>query len=413
MDIKPFSAFLPEREHAGQIVSKPFDFYTHDQLEAILQQNPQSFLNIIKPDYRDEHKAEVNSEELFTKSRNRFLQFEQDGLYSRMQGNAYFIYRQTAGQQTATGLIVAASVTDYLEGHIKIHEQTIERKEVVLKNYLRSVKINAEPVLLTYPANDDIAARISHITYTHTPYCSVDVDGVQHQLWLVDADSDKEFFTAQFAAFDEVFVADGHHRLASSALLYNEFAAANPNSPKLPNYARFMAALYADDQLGLFEFNRLVKDLNGLTGDDFIARLADVFEVEACGAEPVKPANPHEFTVFINHTWYYLRLQQHLHAQHLANNPLDADLLTQLILTPILGISDLRADKRIGFTSGVQGLDAVAKRVNSGKYIAAFVLHPVHIDQFYQISRAGQTMPPKSTWFEPKLLNGLVIYSYE
>jgi uncharacterized protein (DUF1015 family) len=174
-----------------------------------------------------------------------------------------------------------------------------------------------------------------------------------------------------------------------------------------------MAALYADDQLGLFEFNRLVKDLNGFTEDAFIAELGKVFEVQKRGAEPVKPANPHEFTAYLHGAWYYLTLLPQLREVYINDNPLDAELLTELILKPILNISDLRADKRIAFTSGVQGLEAVAQRVNSGRYVAAFVLHPVHLDQFYDISRSGKTMPPKSTWFEPKLLNGLTIYSYE
>ena len=413
MDIKPFGAFLPAKHLAQQVVSKPFDFYTHEQLDEILLHNHQSFLNIVKPDYREVDKAEVNSEALFARSRGRFLDFVTDGIYSHLGGDAYYIYRQTVGTQSATGLIVGASVEDYKQGHIKIHEQTIERKEVVLKNYLRSVKINAEPVLLTYPHKDEIASRINHITHTHQPYCEVAVDGVIHQLWLVEADGDKEFFTTQFAGFAEVFVADGHHRLASSALLYDEFAANNPGSDKLPNYARFMAALYADDQLGLFEFNRLVKDLNGYTEEGFIAELEKVFEVRKSGAEPVKPANPHEFTVYLHGTWYYLTLLPTLREIYIKDNPLDAELLTELILKPVLNISDLRTDKRIGFTSGVQGLEAVARRVDSGRFVAAFVLHPVHIDQFYAISRSGKTMPPKSTWFEPKLLNGLTIYSYE
>lgn len=413
MDIKPFSAFLPAKHLAQQVVSKPFDFYTHEQLHEILQHNHHSFLNIVKPDYRSTDKAEVNSEELFARSRGRFLEFVNENIYSHLDGEAYFIYRQTVGAQCATGLIVGASVNDYKRGLIKIHEQTIERKEVVLKNYLRSVKINAEPVLLTYPSKLELSARIEQITDTASPYCEVAVDGVLHQLWLVQGEEDKNFFTSQFAGFDEVFVADGHHRLASSALLYDEFAANNPNSDKLPNYARFMAALYADDQLGLFEFNRLVKDLNGYTEREFIAELEKTFEVRKVGQEPIKPANPHEFTVYLHNTWFYLTLHQHYKLQYLQNNPLDAELLTELILKPILNISDLRADKRVAFTSGVQGLEAVAKRVDSGRFVAAFVLHPVHIDQFYQISRSGKTMPPKSTWFEPKLLNGLVIYSYE
>ncbi|UPT65218.1 MAG: DUF1015 family protein [Sphingobacteriales bacterium JAD_PAG50586_3] len=413
MDIKPFGAFLPAKHIAQQVVSKPFDFYTHEQLDEILLHNQQSFLNIVKPDYRNADKAEVNSEELFARSRGRFLQFVNDGIYSQLNSEAYFIYRQTANGQSATGLIVGASVNDYKRGLIKIHEQTIERKEVVLKNYLRSVKINAEPVLLTYPSKEELSARITTVTDSQPAYCEVAVDGVHHQLWLVDGDEDKRFFTEQFAGFTEVFVADGHHRLASSALLYDEFATNNPNSDKLPNYTRFMAALYADDQLGLFEFNRLVKDLNGFTEREFIAELEKYFDVRKVGAEPVKPANPHEFTVYLHNTWFYLTMHEHYKGQHLQNNPLDAELLTELILKPILNISDLRADKRVAFTSGVQGLEAVARRVDSGRYVAAFVLHPVHIDQFYDISRSGKTMPPKSTWFEPKLLNGLVVYSYE
>lgn len=413
MDIKPFKAYLPDVAVAAKTVSKPFDFYTHDELDAILHSNPHSFLNIVKPDYNSAQKAPVNSEELFEKSRAKFLSFVERDIYHIHTTEAYYIYRQTSVKGSATGLIVAAAVSDYKAGKIKIHEQTIERKEVVLKNYLRSVKINAEPILLTYPKVDSVSKKISAITSTQKPTYTITIEGTDHILWLVDDVADKAFFSTAFAKMNEVFVADGHHRLASSALLYEEFAAANPGSDKLATYSHFMAALYADDEIGLYEFNRLVKDLNDLTDEAFLERLKENFQVVLHSDEAVKPTHPHHFTLYLNGCWYYLTLNSNAQEKYLGNNPLDADLLTELILTPLLGIGDLRTDKRIGFTSGVQGLQAVAHRVNSGKFKAAFVLHPVQFDQFYSISLAGKTMPPKSTWFEPKLLNGLVIYSYE
>ncbi len=413
MDIKPFKAYLPDVAVAAQTVSKPFDFYTHDELDAILHANPHSFLNIVKPDYNSAEKAPVNSEELFEKSRAKFLSFVGREIYHLHNTTAYYIYRQTSSRGSNTGLIVAAAVSDYKAGKIKIHEQTIERKEVVLKNYLRSVKINAEPILLTYPKSDTISDKISTITSTQKPTYTITIEGTDHILWLVDGEDDKAFFTLSFGQLKEVFVADGHHRLASSALLYEEFAAANPGSDKLPTYGHFMAALYADDQIGLYEFNRLVKDLNNLSDEQFIEKLKENFLVVLHSNNAVKPTLPHHFTMYLSGCWYYLTLNTEAQEKYLGDNPLDADLLTELILTPLLGIGDLRTDKRIGFTSGVQGLQAVAHRVNTGKFKAAFVLHPVQFDQFYSISLAGKTMPPKSTWFEPKLLNGLVIYSYE
>lgn len=413
MDIRPFKAYLPAEDIAAKAVSKPFDFYTHDELDAILHSNTYSFLNIIKPDYNSEDKAPANSEELFVKSHNKFLEFVEREIYGLHPADSYFIYRQTSAKGSNTGLIVAASVNDYKQGKIKIHEQTIARKEVVLKDYLRSVKINAEPVLLTYPSKTDISARIAAITSQKKATYNIHVEPVDHELWVVDNAADVAFFTNAFALLPEVFVADGHHRLASSSLLYDEFAAANPNSDKLPNYERFMAAMYADDQLGLYEFNRLVKDLNNLSDEAFIEKLKKNFLVVLHSEEAVKPMHPHEFTMYLSGCWYYLSLNSQAQEQYLHGNPLDADLLTELILSPLLGIANLRADKRIGFTSGVQGLQTVAYRVDSGKFKAAFVLHPVQFEQFYAISLAGKTMPPKSTWFEPKLLNGLVIYSYE
>jgi len=413
MDIKPFKAYLPNEHIAEKAVSKPFDFYTHDELDAILHSNPYSFLNIIKPDYNSQQKSPVNSEELFDKSRAKFLSFVKREIYQLHTTTAYYIYRQTSSKGSNTGLIVAAAVSDYKAGKIKIHEQTIERKEVVLKNYLRSVKINAEPILLTYPHSDTIAEKINTITATQQPAYTINMEGTKHTLWLVDNEADKDFFTQSFGQLKEIFVADGHHRLASSALLAVEFARENPGSDKLPNYERFMAALYADDQLGLYEFNRLVKDLNDLSDDDFLERLKENFQVVLHSQEAVKPAIPHHFTLYLSGCWYYLTLNTETQEKYLGDNPLDADLLTELILTPLLGIGDLRTDKRVGFTSGVQGLQAVAHKVNTGKFKAAFVLHPIQFEQFYSISLEGKTMPPKSTWFEPKLLNGLVIYSYE
>lgn len=407
MHIAPFKAFLPAPALAQQVCSKPFDFYTKEKLAEVLNANPLSFLNVIKPDFHLADKAEPNSPLLFERSRAKFLQFCTDGVFTQETQAAYYIYRQTNAQgKSTTGLIAACSLADYTAGHIKKHEQTIQRKEEVLKDYLKAVKINAEPVLLTYPANNQIAGQIATIVAGNAPTVGLVVDNVSHQLWRIDSEALITFFTEAFDTIENLYVADGHHRLASSELLAEEMGSGNPA------YGQFMAALFADDELGLFEFNRLVRDLNGQTPHQFMEQLMATFDIKRMGIEAVLPTHLHHIAMYMQGAWFYMTVKQHLQPTLLANNPIDAQLLTDTILNPLLGIADLRNDKRIAFMSGTRPLNDLTLRVDSGKFAVAFVLHPVSFEQFYAVSDADGTMPPKSTWFEPKLLNGLVVYHY-
>lgn len=403
--IHPFRGVLPLREKVPNVISKPYDKYHLSEVKDLVQSNPESFLNIIKPDMAAGKRSKLDGIETLKKSRNKFLEFLKNGVLQKVESDSYFIYRQVKPNFIYTGLLATIDAAAYRDGRIKIHEQTLAPKEGKLKDYLKVVGINAEPVMFTYPHRHDIDELMNRLT-AGEPYADFQFDGKQHLLWKISKPADIEAIVSAFEPVDKVYVADGHHRSASSVLLAEEMANQHPGA------ARFMGIFIPDHNLQLFEFNRLVKDIGELTKEEIISRLAEDFDVALQSGTHFQPARLHEFSMYIDSEWYSLKLRNDQINDQLGDK-LDANILSQRILAPIFGIADLRNDNRIDFLSGLNGTDELKRMVDSKKFALAFGLFPVSFEQFFDFSDRGKMMPPKTTWFEPKLLNGLVIYDLE
>lgn len=403
--IHPFKGVIPAREKVNRVISKPFDKYQAVEVQQIVSENPDSFLNIIKPELASGKKTKPDNPEAQRKSRLKFLDFVQHQVLQQLPDDSFFIYRQIKPNFVYTGLIATIEAAAYHDGRIKIHEQTLAPKEGKLKDYLKVVGINAEPVMFTYPHRHEIDELMNRLTQAE-PYADFEFDDKRHQLWLVEQFSDIEQVLQAFSPIEKVYVADGHHRSASSVLLAEELGESCPASK------RFMGIFFPDHNLQLFEFNRLVKDTRGLSKQDILDKLAEDFEIAFQAGKGFKPSRLHEFSMYIEGEWYSLKLRADNQNAQLSDK-LDANILSQRILAPILGIGDLRNDSRIDFISGLKGTAELEQLVDSGKFALAFGLYPVSFSQFFSFSDQGKMMPPKTTWFEPKLLNGLVIYDLE
>lgn len=403
--IHPFRGVLPLREKVSQVISKPYDKYPLSEVKEIVQSNPESFLHIIKPELASGKRTKPDNPEALKKSRLKFLDFLQSNVLHKVDTDSYFIYRQVKPNFVYTGLLATIDAVAYRDGRIKIHEQTLAPKEGKLKDYLKVVGINAEPVMFTYPHRHEIDELMNRLT-SNEPYADFHFDGKQHLLWQVSSQGDVDALVSAFEPVNKVYVADGHHRSASSVLLAEEMADQHPGA------SRFMGIFIPDHNLQLFEFNRLVKDTGGLSKEEIILQLSEDFEVSLQATEHFQPARLHEFSMYIDSEWYSLKLK-HDQINDQLSDKLDANILSQRILAPIFGIADLRNDNRIDFLSGLNGTEELKRLVDSGKFAVAFGLFPVSFEQFFDFSDRGKMMPPKTTWFEPKLLNGLVIYDLE
>lgn len=402
--IHPFRGIVPERQRVPKVVSRPFDSYSAQEVEDAVMNNPESFLNIIKPELSNGKRTRPDNPEAQQKSREKFRRFLKDSILVKQDAPAFYIYRQIKPDFTYTGLIATIDAEAYHDGRIKIHEQTLAPKEEKLKDYLRVVGINAEPVMFTYPHRNSIDELMNRLT-SGEPYAQFAFNEKEHVLWPVTRDEDIQLLQQEFDSIQTVYVADGHHRSASSVLLAEE---APENSPA----KRFMGIFLPDHNLQLFEFNRLVKETGGLSLAEILGRLEEDFEVDVVNADVFKPTRLHEFSMYMDEKWFRLNLRLSAQNESLSNK-LDANILTQRILSPLFGIEDLRNDTRIGFLSGLKGPEEMKQQVDSGKYALALGLFPVSFEQFFSFSDQGKMMPPKTTWFEPKLLNGLVIYDLE
>ncbi len=403
--IHPFRGVLPLQEKVSRIISKPFDKYSLSEVKDIVKENSESFLHVIKPELASGKRTVTDNSDSQKKSRLKFLEFLQNGVLQKVENDSYFIYRQVKPNFVYTGLLATIDAAAYRDGRIKIHEQTLAPKEGKLKDYLKVVGINAEPVMFTYPHRQEIDALMNRLT-SNLPYADFHFDGKQHILWQVASPMDIAELQTAFEPVQKVYVADGHHRSASSVLLAEEMADQHPGA------SRFMGIFIPDHNLQLFEFNRLVKDTSGLTKEEIFSRLTEDFDVALQSVAQFQPARLHEFSMYIDSDWYSVKLK-HNQINDQLGDKLDANILSQRILGPIFGITDLRNDNRVDFLSGISGTEELKKMVDSGKYAVAFGLFPVSLDQFFDFSDRGKMMPPKTTWFEPKLLNGLVIYDLE
>lgn len=414
MKIKPFKGIRPPKEIVEQVQSRPYDVLNSEEARAEAEGNEKSLYRIIKPEIdfsvgTDEHLPEV-----YEKAVENFKQFQANGWLVPDDKEQYYVYAQTMSGKTQYGLVVCANVEDYMTGKIKKHELTRRDKEEDRMKHVRINNANIEPVFFAYPDNAAIDAIVAKYTSATPIYdFTAQLDGFRHQFWMIENDADIKRITELFADIPALYIADGHHRSAAAALVGNEKAKQNPHHRGDEEYNFFMAVCFPESQLTIIDYNRVVKDLNGLTDEEFLQQLTNDFEVAKKGTEIYKPSCLHEFSVYLSGNWYALTAKPGRYDDNDPIGVLDVTISSHLILDKILGIKDLRSDKRIDFVGGIRGLGELEKRVDSGEMKVALALYPVSMKQLIDIADSGNIMPPKTTWFEPKLRSGLVIHSLD
>jgi len=410
-DIRPFRAFRPTRDKVHLVASRSYITYTKPNLIAKLDENPFTFLHILNPEYKEEKRSKSFSVERFMKIKKKFNDFINQQILEQDDDACFYIYRQISDGHPHIGIIGCASVDDYYNKVIKKHEATITQREEIFKNYLKTVEINAEPVCFTYPNHSDIDRLTQSKILDRPEYDFTTANRDRHTFWLIDDPSSVADLQQHFKEVEAIYIADGHHRSASSALLGKELKENNPNHSGKENYNYFMGFFIPENDLQIFEFNRLVTDIGDMNTTEFLKAIQKEFEVVFVNDSIFKPAKIHEIGMYIDDKWYCLIPKEGLFTENDPVNSLDVSILTNHLLDPILGITDLKTDKRIYFKGGLDGVEALKQDVDQGKAKVAFAHFPVTMKQLKTIADADQIMPPKSTWIEPKLRSGMTVYS--
>ncbi|EJX08924.1 Uncharacterized conserved protein UCP033563 [gut metagenome] len=409
--IKPFKGIRPPQDLVEQVASRPYDVLNSDEARAEAKGNEKSLYHIIKPEIDFPEGTDEHDPRVYQKAAENFQMFQDKGWLVQDEKESYYIYAQTMNGKTQFGLVVGAYVPDYLNGVIKKHELTRRDKEEDRMKHVRVNNANIEPVFFAYPDNAVLDAVIARYTAQKPVYDFVAPDdGFGHQFWIIDRPQDIELITKEFSKMPALYIADGHHRSAAAALVGAEKAKLNPNHRGDEEYNYFMAVCFPANQLTIIDYNRVVKDLNGLSAEQFLEALRANFIVEEKGEEIYRPAVLHNFSLYLEGKWYSLTAKPGTYDDQDPIGVLDVTISSNLILDEILGIKDLRSDKRIDFVGGIRGLGELKKRVDSGEMKVALALYPVSMKQLMDIADTGNIMPPKTTWFEPKLRSGLVIH---
>lgn len=412
--IKPFRGIRPPQDLVEQVVSRPYDVLNSAEARAEAGDNEKSLYHIIKPEIDFPEGTDEHDPRVYSKAAQNFEKFQQEGWLVQDKKDCYYIYAQTMNGKTQYGLVVGAYVPDYMNGVIKKHELTRRDKEEDRMKHVRVNNANVEPVFFAYPDDALLDEIVQKYTAEKPVYDFVAPDdGFGHKFWVIDDDKDIERITEEFKGMPALYIADGHHRSAAAALVGAEKANQNPAHRGDEEYNYFMAVCFPASQLTIIDYNRVVKDLNGLTEEEFLAALQKNFEVQKMGAEIYKPTGLHNFALYLGGNWYSLTARPGTYNDNDPIGVLDVTISSNLILDEILGIKDLRSDKRIDFVGGIRGLGELKRRVDSGEMKVALALYPVSMKQLMDIADTGNIMPPKTTWFEPKLRSGLVIHKLE
>ena len=409
--IKPFQGIRPPKEYAAEVASRPYDVL--NSVEAKEEATERSLLHIIKPEIDFDPIADEHSEQVYAKAVENFRKWRDNGWLVQDNKECYYVYAQTMNGRTQYGLVMCCHFEDYLAGAIKKHELTRTDKEEDRMIHVRNQKANIEPVFFAYPDNAEIDAIVAEATSKPAEYDFVAADTFGHKLWVIDDEATCARITEIFATIPALYVADGHHRTAAAARVGAECKAKNPNHTGEEEYCYFLAVTFPESHLRIIDYNRVVKDLNGLTEEQFLEALAADFVVEKAGADIYTPTSLHNFSMYLAGEWYSLTAKEGTYDDNDPIGVLDVTVLSNLVLDKILGIADLRTSKRIDFVGGIRGLGELKKRVDSGEMKVAFALYPVSMRQLIDIADTGNIMPPKTTWFEPKLRSGVVIHSFE
>lgn len=409
--IKPFKGIRPPKDLVERIESRPYDVLDSKEAREEAGDNEMSLYHIIKPEIDFGEDVSEYDPRVYQKAADNFKKFMDKGWLVQDEKENYYLYAQTMNGKTQYGLVVGAAVEDYLSGVIKKHELTRCDKEEDRMKHVRVCNANMEPVFFAYPDNQRLDEIITRYADTVPEYDFIaPIDGFRHQFWIIGDDNDIKAITDEFAKIPSLYIADGHHRSAAAALVGAELARKDQNHTGREEYNYFMAVCFQASQLTILDYNRVVKDLNGLTSEQFIEALKQDFIIEDRGGKIYKPSHIHNFSLYLDGCWYSLIAKEGTYNDSDPIGVLDVDISTRLILNKILNIQDLRSDKRIDFVGGLRGLEELRRRVDSGEMRAALALYPVSMKQIMDIADSGAIMPPKATWFEPKLRSGLVIH---
>ena len=419
--VKPFKGIRPPKQFVEEVESRPYDVLDSEEARAEAGDNEKSLYHIIKPEINFAPGTSEYDPKVYEEAARQFQKFQDKGWLVQDQKEQYYIYAQTSclpanggKEKTQYGLVVCAYSGDYEKGIIKKHELTRRDKEEDRMKHVRVNNANIEPVFFAYPDNATLDQLIKKYAVTEPEYDFVaPIDGFRHQLWIVSDDADIKTITDEFAKMPALYIADGHHRSAAAALVGTERAKNNPNHRGDEEYNYFMAVCFQASQLTILDYNRVVKDLNGNTSEEFLAKLAKCFVVEKKGKEEYRPQHAHQFSLYLDGEWYSLDAKPGTYDDNDPIGVLDVDISSRLILQDILEIGDLRSSQRIDFVGGLRGLGELKRRVDSGEMRMALALYPVTMKQIMDIADSGNIMPPKATWFEPKLRSGLVIHKLD
>ncbi|MBE6281166.1 MAG: DUF1015 domain-containing protein [Bacteroides sp.] len=409
--IKPFKGIRPPKALVEQVASRPYDVLNSAEAREEAGDNEKSLYHIIKPEINFPVGTDEHDPCVYDSAAQHFQMFQDKGWLVQDEKENYYVYAQTMNGKTQYGLVVGAYVPDYMNGVIKKHELTRRDKEEDRMKHVRVNNANIEPVFFAYPDNAELDAIVAKYTAQQPEYDFIAPgDGFGHTFWIIDHQEDIDAITKAFAAMPALYIADGHHRSAAAALVGAEKAKQNPDHKGDEEYNYFMAVCFPANQLTIIDYNRVVKDLNGLSAEEFLSAISKNFVVEEKGAEIYKPQALHNFSLYLEGKWYSLTAKEGTYNDEDPIGVLDVTISSNLILDEILGIKDLRSDKRIDFVGGIRGLGELKKRVDSGEMKVALALYPVSMKQLMDIADSGNIMPPKTTWFEPKLRSGLVIH---
>jgi uncharacterized protein (DUF1015 family) len=407
--VKPFKGLRPIPDKVKEVASPPYDVISSDEAREVVEKNPLSFLRVIRPEVDLPQEIDLYDERVYKKGKENLDRFIGDGILIQDSTPCLYIYRQVMGDHIQVGLVACASVDEYEKGVIKKHEHTREEKEIDRTKHIESLNAQASPVFLTYRSNPDVDVFMLEGTKGEPVYDFTADDGVRHTFWVIDNPDTIETIMNGFRGIDYMYVADGHHRSAAAVRVRNRRKEQNPNHTGEEDYNYFLVVIFPHTQLKILDYNRVVKDTNGLNKEELLKKIKERFIIEAREGK-YKPSEPHTFGMFFDKRWYKLTAKEGTFPLDDPVESLDVAILQENLLAPILGIVDPRKDKRISFIGGIKGIKTLEDMVNEGEYTIAFAMYPTNIESLMRVADAEKVMPPKSTWFEPKLRSGIVIH---